>query len=749
MDRDQLTALLKDMSLEEKADQLLQISGVYYEKEEMLTGPENQAGFTQREVELAGSMLGATGASKLRKIQREYMEKQPHHIPMLFMGDVINGYRTVFPIPLAFGCSFEPELARKGARIAAKEASAAGLHLTFSPMVDLVRDARWGRVMESTGEDAYLNGCFARAMVEGYQGETELWEKGRIGACVKHFAAYGAPQGGREYQNVELSERTLRDDYLPAYQEAVEAGAAMVMTSFNTLDRMPSTANRRLMRDILRKEMGFEGVVISDWAAIEELVTHGMAKDEKEAAKLAMEAGVDIDMMTACYCKNLKELVEEGGVSEAMLDESVMRILELKNKLGLFENPYKDADEAQEKALMLCKEHRAAAREAASKTFVLLKNDGLLPLKKEGQRTAFIGPHVDNQRIIGAWSMFANAQDTVTLKGAVLSRGYAQVTFHKGSPVLDNDRGMEVYWKEEHMSGDWEKREKLLKEAVAAAKEADTVVLALGEHQMQSGEAASRADITVPECQMELFRRVYDANPNVSVVLFSGRPLDIRELSRKARAVLAVWMPGSEGGNAIADVLYGDVNPSGKLSMSFPYSVGQVPVHYNMFRTGRPLDKTSEQRYFSKYLDIPNEPLYPFGYGLSYTEFEISRVHLDKDELTKENCIHASVSVRNTGNVTGQEVVQLYVQDIVGSVVRPVRELKGFRKVELKPGEEKEVIFTLREDMLRFTDSNMERQSEAGEFHLFIGNSSDTQNQAKFFFIQKDRDRKAGYHIQL
>lgn len=732
MDREQLTALLKDMSLEEKADQLLQISGMYYENEGVLTGPENQAGFTQREVELAGSMLGATGASKLRKIQKEYMEKQPHHIPMLFMGDVINGYRTVFPIPLAFGCSFEPELARKGAEIAAKEASAAGLHLTFSPMVDLVRDARWGRVMESTGEDTYLNGCFARAMVEGYQGEAELLEEGRIAACVKHFAAYGAPQGGREYQNVELSERTLRDDYLPAYQEAVEAGAAMVMTSFQTLDRVPSTANRRLMRDILREEMGFEGVVISDWAAIGELVVHGMAKDEKEAAKLAMEAGVDIDMMTGCYCKNLKELVEEGGVSEALLDEAVMRILELKNKLGLFENPYKDADEAQEKALMLCKEHRAAAREAAAKTFVLLKNDGLLPLKKEGQRTAFIGPHVDNQRIIGAWSMFANAQDTVTLKDAVISRGYGQATFHKGSPVLDNDRGMEVFWKEEHMSEDWEEKEQLLEEAVAAAKEADTVVLALGEHQMQSGEAASRADITVPECQMELFRRVYAANPNVTVVLFSGRPLDIRELSSKARAVLAVWMPGSEGGNAIADVLYGDVNPSGKLTMSFPYSVGQVPVHYNMFRTGRPLDETSEQRYFSKYLDIPNEPLYPFGYGLSYTEFEISGVHLDKDELTKEGCIHASVSVKNTGRVAGQEVVQLYVQDMVGSVVRPMRELKGFQKVELKPGEEKEVIFTLREDMLRFFGRRMERQSEAGEFTLFIGNTSDTQNQAKF-----------------
>lgn len=732
MDREQLTALLKDMSLEEKADQLLQISGMYYENEGVLTGPENQAGFTQREVELAGSMLGATGASKLRKIQKEYMEKQPHHIPMLFMGDVINGYRTVFPIPLAFGCSFEPELARKGAEIAAKEASAAGLHLTFSPMVDLVRDARWGRVMESTGEDTYLNGCFARAMVEGYQGEAELLEEGRIAACVKHFAAYGAPQGGREYQNVELSERTLRDDYLPAYQEAVEAGAAMVMTSFQTLDRVPSTANRRLMRDILRGEMGFEGVVISDWAAIGELVVHGMAKDEKEAAKLAMEAGVDIDMMTGCYCKNLKELVEEGGVSEALLDEAVMRILELKNKLGLFENPYKDADEAQEKALMLCKEHRAAAREAAAKTFVLLKNDGLLPLKKEGQRTAFIGPHVDNQRIIGAWSMFANAQDTVTLKDAVISRGYGPATFHKGSPVLDNDRGMEVFWKEEHMSEDWEEREQLLKEAVAAAKEADTVVLALGEHQMQSGEAASRADITVPECQMELFRRVYAANPNVTVVLFSGRPLDIRELSSKARAVLVVWMPGSEGGNAIADVLYGDVNPSGKLTMSFPYSVGQVPVHYNMFRTGRPLDETSEQRYFSKYLDIPNEPLYPFGYGLSYTEFEISGVHLDKDELTKEGCIHASVFVKNTGRVAGQEVVQLYVQDMVGSVVRPMRELKGFQKVELKPGEEKEVIFTLREDMLRFFGRRMERQSEAGEFTLFIGNTSDTQNQAKF-----------------
>ena len=358
MEQDKLIALLNDMTLEEKIDQMLQVSGMFYTDDGVLTGPANTAGYTEEEIRLAGSVLGTVGAGQLKRIQREYMERHPHHIPLIFMADIINGFRTVFPIPLAQGCTFDPELVEECAAVAARESAAAGLHLTFSPMADLVRDARWGRVMESTGEDAWLNGCFARAMVEGYQGRSGLREKGRIAACVKHFAGYGAPTAGRDYNTVELSERTLRDDYLPAYREAIDAGAATVMTSFNTLDRVPSSANRRLMRDILRGEMGFEGVLISDWAAIEELCSHGVARDKEEAARLALEAGVDIDMMTNCYCKHLKELVESGAVSGALIDEAVLRILKLKNDLGLFENPYKDADEQEEKVLALCDAHR-------------------------------------------------------------------------------------------------------------------------------------------------------------------------------------------------------------------------------------------------------------------------------------------------------------------------------------------------------------------------------------------------------
>ena len=732
MEKDKIKELLQDMSLEEKIDQMLQIVGMYYEKDGILTGPENTIGFTEEEVRQAGTVLGSVGASKLKKIQKEYMEKQPHHIPLIFMADIINGYRTIFPIPLAQGCSFEPELAKKSAEIAAKESAVAGLHLTFSPMVDLVRDARWGRVMESTGEDPYLNGCFAEAIVKGYQGEGELAEKGKIAACVKHFAAYGAPIAGKEYNTVELSERTLRDDYLPAYEKAVKAGAEMVMTSFNTLDRVPSSANQWLMRKVLRKEMGFEGVLISDWAAIEELIAHGVAKDHKEAAKLALEAGVDIDMMTSCYCKNLEELVKEGSIKEELIDEAVLRILELKNKLGLFENPYKDADEEEEKTVILCEEHRKAAREAAAKTFVLLKNEELLPLKKQGQKTAFIGPQVMSKRLYGAWSMFGQEEETVSIQDAVTHLGLEQVTFCQGSPMLDNARGLEEFAEELHLEANHAAKEELLEEAVEKAKETDVVVMALGEYRRQSGEAASRGEITIPECQMELFRSVYAVNKNIVVVLFSGRPLDIREISSKAKAVLEVWMPGTEGGNAIADVLYGDVNPSGKLSMTFPYCVGQVPVYYNSFHTGRPFTEGNKDKYLSKYLDIPNKPLYPFGYGLSYTIFDISKVRLSAEELTREGSITASVTVRNTGNVPGAEVVQMYIQDVCGSVVRPVKELKGFERITLQPGEEREVSFTVTEEMLRFYDIHMKYVSEPGEFRIYIGNSSDTENDRSF-----------------
>lgn len=737
MEEHKLRELLSCMSLTEKIGQLLQVGGNYLEEEGVITGPENIQGFTQKEIDMAGTVLGSVGAAKLKKIQKEYMVKQPHHIPLIFMADIINGYRTIFPIPLAQGCSFDVELVRQVAEIAAKESEAAGLHITFSPMVDLVNDARWGRVMESAGEDTYLNRQFAKAMVEGYQGKkdadgrVDLTRKGKIGACVKHFAAYGAPLAGREYNTVELSERTLKDDYFPSYQEAVDAGVCMAMTSFNVVNHVPASGNKWLLRDVLRGDMGFKGVLISDWTAVEELVNHGVAEDKKRAAELAIKAGVDIDMCSTCYCRNLEMLIKEGKIEEALLDEAVMRVLKLKNDLGLFENPYKGADETKEKEVILCLEHRKAARKAAADTFVLLKNEGVLPLKKEGKKIAFIGPHVANREIYGAWSMFGRSEETISISDALSQRKIDAVQV-KVSAISDNNTEPELQnvrpkrQKEEYVG------KEQLEEAVKAAEEADVVVMALGEHRLWSGEAASRADITVPYCQMELFRQVQKANANVVVVLFTGRPLDIREISEKAKAVLVVWQPGSEGGNAILDVLYGEVNPSAKLSMCFPYCVGQLPLSYHEFHTGRPYTLGDTDKYKSKYLDIPNKPLYPFGFGLSYTEFSVSPIKLSSDRLTKKGSITASVAVKNIGEMAGYEVIQLYITDCYASVARRVRELKGFKKIKLEPKEEKEVVFTITDELLRFTNIDMEYTCEEGRFIVAVGNSSETENTAEF-----------------
>ena len=522
-----LQELLQDMTLEEKVNQMLQLAGGFFTGDMMAMGPMAEKGYIQENMFQAGSVLGAYGAEKLKKIQMEFMEKHPHKIPLLFMLDVINGFKTIYPIPLGQGATFEPELSERCARMAAKEAAVSGLHVTFSPMVDLVRDARWGRVMESTGEDPYLNCLFSEAMVRGYQGE-DLREPYRIAACVKHFAGYGAPTAGRDYNTVELSRHTLKEFYLPAYKAGIDAGAAMVMTSFNTIDGVPATGNRWLMRDILRGEMGFKGVLISDWAAIEEIIYHGYCADRKEAAVRALRAGVDIDMMTGIYSEYLNCLVREGAIPEELVDEAVYRILELKNKLGLFENPYKDADEKKEDEVILCGEHRELAREVARKSFVLLKNEDVVPLRKE-KRIAYIGPYVDNRNMTGSWSITGEAKDVATIKEAVLERKEGEkALFAPGCPLLGEELQLEGFREsaEEELSA--EVRESMLEEAVKLAGEADTVVLALGEHRLQSGEATSNAVIQIPKVQMELFRKVCEVNNQVVVVLFSGRPLDIR-----------------------------------------------------------------------------------------------------------------------------------------------------------------------------------------------------------------------------
>lgn len=735
MRQDELKELLDSMSLQEKIDQMLQLMGAFYQEdaESVLTGPACEMGLMEEDIRMAGSILGTAGAQQLIEIQKKYMDKQPHHIPMLFMMDVIHGMKTIFPMPLAQGATFEPELSERCAAAAAREAAVSGLHVTFSPMVDLVRDARWGRVMESTGEDPYLNSCFAAAQVKGFQGE-DMGQPYKICACIKHFAAYGAAAAGRDYNTVELTEHTLRDFYLPSYQAGIDAGAGMVMTSFNTVNGIPASTNRWLMRDVLREEMGFEGVLISDFSAILETIAHGSSKDEQDAAKKALEAGVDIDMMTSVYSGNLCKLVTEGKVPETLIDESVMRILELKNKLGLFENPYKDADPKGEEEIILCREHRSLAREAAGKSFVLLKNEGLLPVDTK-KKIAFIGPYTNNKEIKSSWSFTGDVKDCVTIEEAAREVfNLSRTSFYAGSPVIGRDCELVGFTEAAPKQITEEARIQMMEEAVQAAKEAELVIMPLGEHYLQSGEATSRAMIEIPEVQMELFREAAKVNENIIVVLFNGRPLDIREISRKAKSVLEVWLPGTEGGHAIVDVLTGRINPSGKLPMSFPYCVGQVPVHYNEYATGRPNLPGMKERFRSKYIDIPNAPLYPFGYGLSYTQFEISPVQLDQAVVEDRKPVTAKIIVKNIGSRTGTEVVQLYIQDAAASVVRPVKELKGFEKVTLAPGEEREVSFRVDEPMLRFLRADGSRGSEAGSFRLWIGDSSDTENKAEFCY---------------
>lgn len=732
---EQLETLLSDMTLEEKVYQLVQLTGQFYNGEAVITGPADSDMVTKECVRQAGSVLNTVGAKNIKGIQKEYMQNQSHHIPLLFMADIINGYKTIYPIPLAQGCSFDPEIVEKAAQEAAKEAAAAGLHVTFSPMADLVKDARWGRVMESTGEDAYLNGCMAEAMVKGYQGN-DVKEKGRIAACVKHFAAYGAPTAGREYNNVELSETTLFDEYLPAYQAAIHAGAKMVMSAFNTLNRVPCTGNEWLMRKILREDMEFEGVLISDWAAIEQMILHGTAENLVQAAQIAMNAGVDIDMMTSVYADNLANLIKEGTVSQRFLDDAVRRVLNLKNDLGLFENPYKDADEEDEQAVILCDEHRKTALTLAEESFVLLKNEGVLPLKKEDTHV-FLGPYTDNKEISGAWSFYADIEQNITIREAVEEKGTARnACFETMCGVFSGIRQIKSFQGDldiPYLDLDLDENLKKMEEKI---KNADTIVLALGEHYAQSGEAASRTEIQIPNIQMDLLKKVHQWNSNIVVVLFSGRPLDISGIVKYSKAVLAVWFPGIEGGAAIADVLYGDAEPGGRLTMSFPACAGQCPVFYNELPTGRPFKGQEKERFVSRYIDAPNAPLYPFGYGMTYTSFLYSKVKLSNDILTETSVITVNVTVENNGSRPGTEVVQMYIQDMAGSVSRPLRELKGFRRIHLAPGEKKNVEFVIEEEMLRFYNANLKYESEAGKFRVYVGGDSTRENSEEFTLVR-------------
>ncbi|MGR3763166.1 beta-glucosidase BglX [Rossellomorea sp. NS-SX7] len=721
MNEHNLTSLVNEMTLDEKIAQLTQLATPFFKGASdggQITGPMADMGITDDMIENTGSVLGASGAKEVKNIQRKHIEDNRLGIPLLVMSDIVHGYKTIFPVPLAIGCSWDMELAEKSAQIAAKEASASGVHVTFAPMVDLVRDPRWGRVMESTGEDPYLNSQFARAFVRGFQGNDLTNETDRVAACVKHFAAYGAPEGGRDYNTVDMSERELRENYLPAYEAALDEGCEMVMTAFNTVFGIPATGNKKLMRSILREEMGFDGVLISDWGAVKEMIPHGVAEDEKEAALKALTAGVDIEMMTSTYVKYLKTLIDEQAVDVSLIDEAVLRILTLKEKLGLFENPYRGADEELEKEVVMSASHREAARELAAKSAVLLKNEGVLPLKKE-QKIALIGPFAENGDILGPWSWLGSKEDAVTVKEGFLQKiDPSQLTVAKGSDT-------EAITEEQ------------IQEALEAAKDADVIVLALGEDSEMSGEAGCRADIKLLGAQLELIQRIKELGKQTVSVLFNGRPLDLHGVWDETDAVLEAWYPGTEGGAAVADILYGDQNPSGRLTMSFPYSSGQIPVYYNHFNTGRPKGAPdAQERYVSQYLDIPNSPLFPFGFGLSYTEFTYSSMTISSGKMTCDDSLEISVTVTNTGRVAGEEVVQLYVRDVSGEVVRPLKELKGFEKISLQPGESKEVTFTLTEEKLRYHHSDLSFTSDPGTFIAYIGGNS-KEVMEKSFTLEK------------
>lgn len=729
MKQEKLLELLKEMTLEEKVGQLIQVAGEVFLMDDVdtVTGPLKNLNLSNEMLYNVGSILNIVGSEKIRKVQDEYLSKNRLKIPLLFMADVINGYRTVFPIPIAQGCSWNQKVVYECTKVSIKEAGAAGANVNFSPMVDLVRDSRWGRVMESIGgEDPYLGEVFAKTMIEAYQGN-DISKLGNAAACVKHFAAYGAVEGGRDYNTVDMSEREFRQFYLPAYQAAIQQGAEMIMTSFNTINGVPATVNQWLLKEVLRKELGFKGIVISDYSAIEETIAHGVSKDPKEAAYKAIMAGVDIDMMSSVYANHLKDLVEEGRVPEEIVDLSVLRVLTLKNKLGLFENPYGNINEEREKKILKSKENLQIARKTATETFVLLKNENqTLPLNKN-QKIALIGPYGDNIAILGSWSMFSDKTKIQTLKEVLEDRvGHENILYAKGSEILREKEINQILAVDGgniiHIENEIEKEKQALKEAVKVAKQAEIIVLAIGEHYRQSGEACSRANIEISEIQQKLLDELAKLNKKIVTILFNGRPLVLRNIAEKTDALLEVWFPGTEGANAVADVIFGDVNPSGKLTMSFPQATGQCPIYYNHYNTGRPhLDNI---RFASRYQDIPTESYYPFGYGLSYSKFEYSDLKISDTEIKDKVPITVSIKVKNNSSIAGKEVIQLYIQDLVASSVRPVKELKGFKKEYFGAFEEKEITFEITVDMLKFWNQKLEYKSELGTFKVFVGASS-------------------------
>jgi len=718
-----IDSLMQKMTLTEKLGQLnLPSSG------DFTTGLVKNSNISQKIREgKVGGLFNIQSVEKIRTVQKIAVEQSRLKIPLLFGMDVIHGYKSTFPIPLGSASSWNMELIKKSAQIAAQEASADGIHWFFSPMLDLSRDPRWGRIAESYGEDPYLGSQIARAYIQGYQGN-DLSKNNTVAACIKHFALYGAPEAGRDYNTVDMSRLKMYNTYFPPFKAAIEEGAATIMTSFNEVDGIPASGNRWLMTDVLRKQWEFNGFVVTDYTAINEMIDHGMG-NLQQVSVLALKAGVDMDMVGEGFLTTLEKSLKEGKITQKEIDTATKRILTLKYRLGLFQNPYRYCDENRANTEIYTKENRNFSKKVASESMVLLMNHNeVLPLKKSGT-IALIGPLADNAKNMpGTWSVASDHDKAISLlKGLKETIGdKVTILYAQGSNLDYNadfqDRATPFGKK---LNRDNRPKEIILQEAKKIAQKSDIIVLAIGESAEMSGESSSRTNIEIPQSQKDLLKVLKQTGKPIVIVLFTGRPLILNEESKFADAILNVWFPGSEAGYAISDVLFGDVNPSGKLPITFPRNVGQIPIYYNYKNTGRPIDQQKPfEKFKSNYLDIPNTPLYPFGYGLSYTTFNYSDLSIDKKEVGFDENINISITIKNIGKFEGAEVVQLYIRDMIGSVTRPIKELKGFKKIMLKPNQSQKVTFTLNSKDLSFYNSDMKFQAEAGEFKVFVGTNS-------------------------
>lgn len=723
--------LMTKMTIEEKIGQLNLVTGG-----EAITGSAVSTGVeTKIKAGQIGGIFSMSSPTKIRAAQELAVKHSRLGIPIIFGMDVIHGYKTMFPIPLGLAATWDMTLIRESARIAAVEASADGINWTFSPMVDISRDPRWGRISEGSGEDTYLGSRIAAEMVRGYQGN-DLTANNTLMACVKHFALYGAAEAGRDYHTTDMSLHRMYNEYFPPYKAAIDAGAGTVMTSFNDINGVPATANKWLMTDVLRKQWGFEGMVVTDYTAVNELIDHGFG-DLQTVSALALNAGVHMDMVGEGFLTTLKKSLDEGKVTEQEINEACRLVLEAKYKLGLFDDPYKYCSEERAKSEILKPEHLAKAREIAGKSFVLLKNENqLLPLEKSGT-VALIGPLANSgPNMPGTWSVSADLGNTPSLLEGmqVVLGNQVRIVHHLGANLMSDAK----YQERATMFGraiprDERPESEILAEALEVAKSADVIVAALGESSEMTGESSSRTDLDIPDTQRRLLDALLKTGKPVVLVLFTGRPLTLTWEQEHVPAILNVWFGGTETGKAVADVLFGDAIPSGKLPATFPKNVGQIPLYYSAKNTGRPLAEGAWfQKFRSNYLDVDNDPLYPFGYGLSYTTFAYSDIILDKNSMRSGDKIKATIALSNTGNYDGEEVVQLYIRDLVGSVTRPVKELKGFQKVFLKKGESREIAFEISIEDLKFYNNNLEFVAEPGDFKLFIGTNSRDVKEATF-----------------